>query len=423
MRLIDRVLVLFLVCSSIYRIDFSGGTLGFSLTPALVTALSIIFIFIVATFTYPKIKVNKSIIGYSFLLALLSSWFIITVIPYDDFTQIKRLFLFSILVSASIAFSVLFLNTKNRHKILESFIKWSVRSYIGFCIVQIVFFMYEMYGLDFVEPIPFATLQPQTIGPYFPRLTGGFMDPSLGGFFLIFLYLLIKQFNMSKGYIRIVSALIFLTLSRSSIMTFILVVAMAHFWNFINNPSVKVSFKLSSKKLKALLISLFLLVSATLLIFYYTGIGEKLLTGIEARLGNEDNSTSIHFSLMQLATRLILDNPINFLKGYGFASSFLYTKEFFPLNIRYGNFHSELLTIQFESGLIGLLLYLSILLFPIVHHIRKRKVSLHLYLLMIIPAILLGGIFYQQYLFQHYWVMVAFVWCLPSMITQKKFVK
>ncbi|RDC62975.1 hypothetical protein AHMF7616_01574 [Adhaeribacter pallidiroseus] len=101
----------------------------------------------------------------------------------------------------------------------------------------------------------------------------------------------------------------------------------------------------------------------------------------------------------------------HFIKGYGFSSSFLYTQKFFP-NSKYGNFHSELITIFFETGVIGFILYFLFLSIPLIT-LLMQQLRKNINYILIGISFFLQGIFYQQFLFQYYWIMIAIIWLVP----------
>ena len=96
-----------------------------------------------------------------------------------------------------------------------------------------------------------------------------------------------------------------------------------------------------------------------------------------------------------------------FFFGSGFSSSPYFAYDLLKVagnKWKYANFHSEYISVFFETGILGLILYYSILFFPFIHT-KKSKVKLFPILLLI----LLQGVFYQQYNFHYYWVVLAIV--------------
>ncbi|WP_147275630.1 hypothetical protein [Adhaeribacter pallidiroseus] len=117
-----------------------------------------------------------------------------------------------------------------------------------FSFTQLYLFLIGTFGGDFVEPFGIMILNPPTIGTYFPRLTGGLYDPNIGGYFLTFLFVLNRQFKVNIKYNKYMALLILLTLSRSAIMAFILVLVIDKAINFIlNKPRISINTKISKK--------------------------------------------------------------------------------------------------------------------------------------------------------------------------------
>jgi O-antigen ligase len=196
-------------------------------------------------------------------------------------------------------------------------------------------------------------------------------------------------------------------------MTFVIIASLSNGLEYFRQGrKILIPTRISIRAAVSLPVLLFGLMGGLVYLVNYTSFWRRLREGVEARLYGYDSSTSIHLNLLDLALRKITDNPLSFLKGYGFGSSSLHTQEFFPDN-KYGNFHSELLSIFFETGFVGLLLFLFVLLAPMLFVILTNTLVRNFTVLLIGVAILLQGIFYQQYLFQYYWIMVGLMWALP----------
>jgi O-antigen ligase len=402
-----------MVAASMHRVDLAAGRFNFVLSPVLVLSLVLIGFMGVVALDRRRFVTHSTIAYFMLLMAGLCGWFLFTTLTFQDFIQIKRLVLFYIIVASTITFLLLFYLSGHKLKIINDFIHHSLWVYFIFSAMQIMLFVNGKFGGGFAEPFKFVFLQPQTIGPYFPRLTGGFIDPNVGGFFLTFLYILIRHFKVQGRFLPAIWLLVFLTLSRSAILAFLIIAALSNGLEYLRQGRrILIPTRFSLRTGISLVVLLGGIVGGLVYLIGYTSFVLRLREGVEARLYGYDSSTNIHLNLLDLALRKITDNPVNLVKGYGFGSSFLHTQEFFPGN-KYGNFHSELLSILFETGLVGLLLFLLALLVPVLYVFVTNTLSRNFTVILIGVAIFLQGIFYQQYLFQYYWLMVCLMWALP----------
>jgi O-antigen ligase len=414
MKLLDKLLILFFVSVTIFRIDLASGKLGFVLTPGLVLAFFLIIILLTVLLLSNTVKISVQLLLFSIVLIGIAFWFLAVTISFKDIIQIRRLILFYIIILSTFSFFLLFHYSAHKQQIIHKFIFTSLNVYLFFSALQIFFFINGKHYGQHEEIFTFIDLYPASIGPYFPRLNGGFIDPNVGGYFLTFLYILIYHFNLSKSRIWLISLLIFLTLSRSAIITFLFVLICNHAYLYwLKHKDNGTTIMIKKHIVYKTSIALVAFIISTCFILFYTPIGERFLDAISARLGNEDNSTSIHLGLFQIAIKKIFDNPVNFVIGYGFGSSFLFTQSYFPDN-KYGNFHSELITIFVETGLVGFILFISVLIIPLIQIFIKSTLRKSFYIILLIISIFLQNIFYQQYLFQYYWIIIGFIWYLTS---------
>jgi O-antigen ligase len=90
-------------------------------------------------------------------------------------------------------------------------------------------------------------------------------------------------------------------------------------------------------------------------------------------------------------------DPKTFVIGKGWGTEYEYTKDYFH-DTKFGNFHSMFFSVLVQSGFAGLVPFLLLLLRPA--WIGSRWVLL-------VPVILMGGIFYQMHGEPFWWIVVV----------------
>lgn len=399
---VEKILLIYLVSLTFFRVDLSLGLFSFFATPQLILSIIVILFFFIKGLNTKNI--SKNAIAFLLLLAALLFYFLITILlNYHGSLQFKRYFLFSEIVLSSISFLFLFNGLKFDRKLylIKKWIKYSINIHLIWISIQFILFFkgYHFYAESwevwyFINPLPHG------IGYFFPRLEGGFLDPNVSGYFFSFLFFLsIYVGANSRKNLFLMAFFILLTLSRSAIAAFAICVVILQF------NKIKISF---TKLLKgALILTSFII--CCLLIITYLGYWDQIVTAMKIRFVDA-GSTNIHNSLIELGLEKTFSSFETFIFGNGFASSpyFAYSLlEEMGNKWKYANFHSEYVSIFFETGIVGFLMYYAILVFPFV--IRK-KISFSL--LSILLLMLLQGIFYQQYNFHYYWVVLTMVFCL-----------
>ena len=240
-------------------------------------------------------------------------------------------------------------------------------------------------------------LIPDTIAYYIPRLGGFSGDVNRGGFVLSF-YTYILWVNRKKirfsGFLLCINLLmLFLTLSRSTyLLLFILFLSYAllfqrHLFNI--------------EFMSYLLIPLLVLIVG-LIQMDNIGIIE-IEPVIEERLSitsEKGTSANIHFDLIAKGTKLILADMKYFFFGIGHGVSYLLTDGYYWSGTKYGNFHSQYLSIFIENGVFA---FFSFLFFTLIYPIYFGKKNIYLPLLI---ALIFFNIFYQLTNEPTYWLVI-----------------
>uniref|UniRef100_UPI00404A4059 O-antigen ligase family protein n=1 Tax=Flavobacterium sp. TaxID=239 RepID=UPI00404A4059 len=394
---INSLLVVFLVSLSFFRIDLTGGVLSFAVTPQLLISLIIIFTSLLKGF---KIKNTEwQILVYILLLLLLLFYFLFTIFfNYHGTLQFKRYFLFTEIILTAIAFLALFKDIESEEKklILKKWIRYSINTHIVWILAQLILFV---NGLHFYpeswETWNFINPLPHSIGSFLPRLEGGFLDPNVCGYYFSFLYFINEILENKKNRLLLI-LFILLTLSRSAIAAFAICILLFKIYNIT----------ISKKTLKNITLFSVPVILIIFVIVNHYGIWSKIIKGLTIRFSDK-GSTNIHNSLIELGIEETFKSVETFFFGNGFSSS-----PFFAYDLvkgmgnkwKYANFHSEYITLYFESGILGFLLYYFILSFPFLCFKKIKLYNLPFFIL-----ILLQGLFYQQYNFHYYWIIIVII--------------
>ena len=396
---IEQILIIFLVSLSFFRVDLSVGLFSFLVSPQFFLSTVIILIFFAKLLN--KEYIHKSLLVYSSLLILLLSYFLISIFfNYHGSLQFKRYILFFEIILSSIAFLFLFnqfSSLKQKH-IIRQWIKYSITTHLIWISIQFALFFngFHFYA-DSWSQWKFINPLPHSVGFYFPRLEGGFLDPNVCGYYFSFLFFLARMLKISnKKNNALMILFIALTISRSAIAAFFVTLAIFNF-NF------------AKFSLKKVLVGVAIFVTGCvsfLAALKVLGYWDYFVKALTIRLTSK-GSTNIHNSLLELGFQETIKSLHTFFLGSGFSSSPYFAYDLLKVvgnKWKYANFHSEYISIFFETGILGLILYYSILFFPFIHT-KKSKVKLFPILLLI----LLQGVFYQQYNFHYYWVVLAIV--------------
>jgi len=415
-KLLYFSLFVFLISLSIYRVDLSLGFLPFKITPILISALYLILLFLFFFLRTNKIKIRKFnflIVYISLILSVIQFSFIINIIRMSEieYLQILRFILFSVVLVSSVIFIYLFDKLSNFYKytLISKFINISLFIYIFFSILEVYYFFNGKYFLMENNTVLHGLIYPypHTIGPYFPRITGGFVDPNISSYFLTSIFFLSILLNKSKA--KIISfLLIILTFSRSGIFGLLLGSIVYKLFTILYNYKIYKRFNIYlyfKSFIKKIILYMFIL----FLFFVLLQITLNIILQILTVRFNEDlkeGSGAIHLKLIFYALSKLNDDFVSILIGYGFNSSYIFSQIFFPGN-KYANFHSEYITFLFEEGIIGLLSYLLIY-YIIIYHLMLKSKCLNIKTKVIIFSSLISlasfNIFYQQFIFNYYWV-------------------
>ena len=387
------LIILLITFAGADRINFGVNlTDSFKLTPFLL--LSIIYLPFTLTFFIKRIKLNWLVENQFFLssftlflcLVIMSAVFSPAVIMSSK--RIVLLFIIIIII-------IIILSEYDASQINNFLIYSSISGSILFLIFNglLLTTWLRIIQIDLAQ----IDLIPDTIAYYIPRLGGFSGDVNRGGFVLSF-YTYILWVNRKKirfsGFLLCINLLmLFLTLSRSTyLLLFILFLSYAllfqrHLFNI--------------EFMSYLLIPLLVLIVG-LIQMDNIGIIE-IEPVIEERLSitsEKGTSANIHFDLIAKGTKLILADMKYFFFGIGHGVSYLLTDGYYWSGTKYGNFHSQYLSIFIENGVFA---FFSFLFFTLIYPIYFGKKNIYLPLLI---ALIFFNIFYQLTNEPTYWLVI-----------------
>ncbi len=387
------LIILLITFAGADRINFGVNiTDAFILTPFLV--LSVIYLLFTILFFMRNIKLNWLIDNQFFLLSFtlfLSLVIMSAVFSPEVIMSSKRIVLLFIII---IIF-IIILSEYSAPQINSILIYSSIAGSILFLIFNglLLTTWLRIIQIDLAQ----IDLIPDTIAYYIPRLGGFSGDVNRGGFVLSF-YTYILWVNRKKirfsGFLLCINLLmLFLTLSRSTyLLLFILFLSYAllfqrHLFNI--------------EFMSYLLIPLLVLIVG-LIQMDNIGIIE-IEPVIEERLSitsEKGTSANIHFDLIAKGTKLILADMKYFFFGIGHGVSYLLTDGYYWSGTKYGNFHSQYLSIFIENGVFA---FFSFLFFTLIYPIYLGKKNIYLPLLI---ALIFFNIFYQLTNEPTYWLVI-----------------
>lgn len=223
-----------------------------------------------------------------------------------------------------------------------------------------------------------------------PRLSGTTIDPNAGGLLLVIFAMLSPRVRILAG------ALLLLTLSRSAIITGV-IVALVTAWGF----------GLGALRVSARALVFGALVAAAILVAL--GRSPQAMEGVTRTLspfaerigiGDGVGSAAEHGMLVVRAVEEGSRSLQRAAFGLGWGASYMVLQEFFPGN-RYGNFHSLYGTAFAETGVVGLIVVLLLLAGPLFRETPWRP---------LIAGFIVFNIFYQATTVPAFWLLLALAW-------------
>lgn len=393
----DKILSIFLISLPFFRVDLAGGNAPFLITPQLLMSLMLIMLFILKKdILNTKLK-SKSTNVITGLVIMVIYFFFTIIIGFKGILQLKKMTLFAEIIVSSIAFLYLFSGSKNKAVIIRTWIRTTIIIQLIWLAIQFTLFFTNIHESNTVEIELLKYINPFSayVGHYFPRLNGGFLDPNVFSYFMSFIFFIGNRTQTIKpleSYFVIL--LILLSFSRSGIVAFALVFLID---KFLAHPQINL------KKLLSRLRFFIILSAAVFLIIHFNDLYERIYTALEVRFFKSGKSTDIHTEILFYGFNNAFESIKTTIFGHGFMSAPFYIYETF-LDIgsewKYVNFHSDYATMIFETGILGILLY-YLTISQLISFPKSSRLGFNIFVL-----VLLQGIFYQQFNFHYFWVVL-----------------
>ncbi len=383
------------------RIDFLNGDGPFILTPFLTISPLIIVIGLywsLAKDTHRPWPFNIPDRTIPFVLAVLA-FLILNLISImfglDPTLGTRRIVLLALILIYSSVILILMVRLENPVRILVHGAYAGLALYALFCGLEFICWLDGSFG-----HLPLINLVPATIGPFAPRVSGMSLDPNRGGMLVVVYGFLLIKFAPRSGLrtwsFLLAVVLLLLSLSKTALIAGAVMVIVLS----LSTPGWTL------KNRRAILNVIMGLAVIIVLILYLVDIGgpespfdlEQALT--ERLAMGQDRSGGIHLALIQRGLEISFSSIENLLVGIGFGSSHMVLDDFFPNN-KYANFHCGYLSILVESGLLSLLVFIFIYLYPAV--MRREYLPL-------ILALAVFNLFYQLTLDPFFWFSILLLW-------------
>lgn len=381
----------------IERVDLLGGRAGFVVTPFLVFTPLLLALetLRVGSFRLSVKPPDRRAAVYTLVLMCLVCVAVVSTLAAADVVDSGKRSMDLVAVSVGTLLVALFFGRRPWvRRALASGAELGIALAFVFTAAQLVAFF---GGTRVVHLGPVSVdLTPLVYAGVVPRVSGQVQDPNRAGLLLLFYVFLIargrepglrRRFGMAAGLL-----LLLLTLSRSAILGSLAAGTVA----FLTSRHARVSRPV--------------LLAATVLI----GGGAAVLlarpgarAGVEAglhplrsRLSLSESSAETHVYLISKGLEEATASVHRATLGVGYGDAFTVLQDVFPGN-RYGNFHSLLVTLFAEAGVVALLLGVVLMGYPL---LRPGP-----YLPMI-AALWVFDLFYQANADPDFWLILALAW-------------
>lgn len=248
--------------------------------------------------------------------------------------------------------------------------------------------------LRFANLFPFFRGDVRSIGSSFVRVRGASGDSNRAGIFMVINFYIMLQYckrPMMKVVICIIDVVVLaLTLSRTAILCLVLYIIL----------QVRVSKKINYQKMFKMIIIL-LLIIATIISLYQVPVIKEAVGHTLDRLQTRDASANEHIRYIKTGVHEAFANIKIFLigNGYGVSANIL------GGNSKYANFHNAYISFFVECGLLSLIFFISLLIYPLC----KNKTQFP-----IVAVLIFANIPYQIYVEPYFWFLLPFICIIPQ---------
>ena len=406
---LNKLAVVFLVLSTIERIDIFRENGSFRLTPAVLMAAIFLICFLTKILSNKNLHISYCLLDYIKIISMfILIIFISSCFSADWFMTFKRSSLLLLyIISGFFAINYLYLHNHDHFKtILVECITIQVIVYLFCSIIDIVFWLSPSFQRAFQAIFPIYNTQVWTIGGNFLRVRGASEDPNRAGIFLvicIFFLLFYKKPSLLRTImINISIVMIILTVSRTAMLCLAMLLLIYYTKGLKRKNKLKTisksKFFISFCSLLFILGFVFFLLSTP----FITQIIEYLPT----RFTERDGSSDTHIELIFYGLRIAFNNLKIFLLGNGYgASAEILTAVFQGPASKNYNFHNAFVSFFVECGIFAMIIFIYLIIRPLM----KNKA-----LLPIIAVIVLANIPYQIYAEAYFWYIMPFLYILAD---------
>jgi hypothetical protein len=398
----DTLLTLWVVLIAADRIDLLGGRGAFVLTPYLaLTPIVIVSELFRRRRSGSAISVPRTGLVYTMLIATLVTVVLASSVGARDMQiSAARALLLIAEIGGTLAVVLLSADRPQLRQVLARGVAISLILFAVFDAAEVVWWIGRAPETLRLGPalVHFGALQ--NVGPV-PRLGGPVSDANRAGFVLLFAWLVISEGERRPAIrhllLAFVTLFLALTISRSAWLgaaTMFLVMSARRRDHSTRKPA---------------LAGLLLLVAGIVLYFANPGVVERaasaLTSPVAQRLSTSEGSAQGHLALIERGIGEATESVPTSLVGLGYGNAHLVLQDVFPGN-KYGNFHSMYVSMFAESGILAVLLMLTLLLAPLIGGGPWRP---------LIAGAIVFNIFYQTPTEPAFWLALAAAWLtMPS---------
>jgi hypothetical protein len=398
-HLLNIIIIVFIAILGLDRINFFGSdNASFNLTPFLLLS-PIIFFLILFDFIIRKKHIifpKNFIVFFSIVNFLLLTILCSVLFSTDIYIGIKRSILLFILIYTNIIVCLYLFNIDSyrRNKLLL------YGSYLGIFLSLLFDIGQILVWFSILDPTSFSivNLVPPSYGQYAPRFSGLSGDMNRGGMliliYMFFIYKLASPSHVKNLSLFLGSIMILFTLSRSVILSAIVIIL------------IEISLRKKIKPISIVKTIIFTLLLIFILIAIFNMINIDQYFNYQVLLQermdfSSKESGGTHIELIKKGFDIATDSIKNFVFGIGFGNAYTVLDSIFGANNKYANFHSLYISFLTECGIFSLLIMIILLCYPL---LKFRYFS------SLILGIITFNIFYQIYLDPYFWFFIFFIW-------------
>lgn len=389
--------VVYLFFLAFERIDLLQGQGTFNLSLELIGCIAFLVCYILNIIGHKgRFRLSLQLKDYAKLLVVFVAVVLLSVFFSSDIEQsARRIVLLSIYVFAGL-FSVNYLFTRRA----EDMTFMLVNAMVFLSIVYAICSLYDVlmwFNPDLAarigDVIPFYKNDVRSIGSDFLRVRGASGDPNRAGIFMIINSYIVMRYckrPVLKVVVCVLNVIVLaLTLSRTAVLCLVLFIVLQ-------------AFAANKMRKKSVLhvVLVFLLIVMVITALYQVPLIQEAVGRTLDRLNTRDGSADEHIRIFQEGMKAAFSSLKILLVGNGYGIS---------ANIlgggKYANFHNAFVSFLVESGVLSLIFFVCLLLYPM----QKDKSQFP-----IIAVLILANIPYQIYVEPYFWFLLPFLCIAPQ---------